>query len=423
MNRLAQFLHYAQKVFALKTLLRGVRDRRSYPQIPTLPVLLCLVLGVVLRVPSYLDLAGQTQRRRRWRHLCRLKAPVSHDTFAYLTERLNLADLRHSLACVGKTLKANKALESCKINGLLFVSLDANEHFHTRSHCCPACCQRQVEETDAQGQKQQVTEYYHRYVFAQINGPKLNVLLDLEPIGPGEEECAAALRLLGRLRRVLGPRFVDAVTIDGWYARGPFLRSVEKLGWDWIVVLKREDMDVYQEAHRLSQEHRPCAAFDDTQRKRDVQLWEVKDLDFSAGYGRKVRVVRSEERWVERRVRGGQLQRQARTSQWVWAVSAGLDGYGAPVIYQGGHRRWGIENKAFNELTQAYHLEHCYHHEPTSMLAQMLILMLSFLLFTAFAQLHSKLVVVGKMSGRALAQDLNLALEADLPWELWFASG
>ena len=423
MNRLAQFLHYAQKVFDLKALLRGVRDRRPQAKIKTLPVLLCLVLGVVLRVPSYLDLAGQTQRRRRWRHLCRLKAPISHDTFEYVTERLSLADLRHSLACVAKTLKANKALESCKINGLLFVSLDANEHFHSRSRCCPCCCQRQIEETDAQGQKRQVTEYYHRYVFAQINGPKINVVLDLEPIRPGEDECAAALRLLGRLRRVFGPRFVDAVTIDGWYARGPFLRSVEKLGWDWIVVLKREDMDVYQEAHRLSQGQKPCAAFDDAERKRHVQLWKVKDLDFSEGYGRSVCVVRSEERWVERRVRGGELQRRPRASQWVWAASAGLDGYGAPVIYQGGHRRWGIENKAFNELTQAYHLEHCYHHEPTSMLAQMLILMLGFVLFTAFAQLQSKLVVLGKMTTQALVGDLNLALEADLPWELWFASG
>jgi len=422
-NRLAQFLHYAQKVFDLKTLLRGVRDRRPQARIKTLPVLLCLVLGVVMRVPSYLDLAGQTQRRRRWRHLCGLKAPLSHDTLEYVTERLSVEDLRHSLACAAKTLKANKALESCKINGLLFVSLDANEHFHSRSRCCASCCQRQVEETDAQGQQRQVTEYYHRYVFAQINGPKINVLLDLEPIRPGEDECAAALRLLGRLRRVLGPRFVDGVTIDGWYARGPFLRSVEKLGWEWIVVLKREDMDVYQEAHRLSQGQEPCAEFDDAARKRHVQLWQVRDLDFSEGYGRRVRVVRSEERWGERRVREGNVQRQPRASHWVWAASAGLDGYGAPVIYQGGHRRWGIENKAFNELTQGYHLTHCYHHEPTSMLAQMLILMLGFLLFTAFAQLHSKLVVLRKMTGQALAEELKLALEADLPWELWFASG
>jgi len=421
-NRLAQFLHYAQKVFDLKTQLRGVRDHRPQAKIPTLPVLLTLVLGVVLRVGSYLDLAEQTERRR-WRHLCGLKARLSDDTLEYVTQRMVLEDLRQALASSAKTLKHNKALESCKINGLLFLSLDANEHFKSRSRCCADCCQRQVEETDAQGHKHPVTEYYHRYVFAQINGPKINVLLDLEPIRPGEDECAAALRLLGRLRRVYGPRFVDAITVDAWYVQGPFLRAVEKLGWWWVVVLKRQDMDVYQEAQQLSQGHKPSVAFEDRERQRQVQLWEVKDLDFSEGYGAAVRVVRSEERWVETRVRGGDKHRQPRASQWVWAASAELDGYDAGVIYRAGHRRWGIENKAFNELTQAYHLEHCYHHEATSMLAQMLILLLGFGLFTAFAQLHSKLVGLGKLSTKALAHGLDLALEEDLPWELWFASG
>ena len=52
MNRLAQFLHYARKVFALKTLLRGVQSQRPFARIPTHVVLLCLVLGVVLRVSS-----------------------------------------------------------------------------------------------------------------------------------------------------------------------------------------------------------------------------------------------------------------------------------------------------------------------------------------------------------------------------------
>lgn len=57
------------------------------------------------------------------------------------------------------------------------------------------------------------------------------------------------------------------------------------------------------------------------------------------------------------------------------------------------------------------------------MLAQMLILMLGVVLFSAFAQLHSKLVVLGKLTGQALAEDLKLALEEDLPWALWLASG
>ena len=422
MNRLTQFLHYAQKVFALKDRLRGVRDQRPWPEIPTLAVLLTLVLGVVLRVSSYLDLAQQTQRRR-WRHLCGLKKPLSDDTLAYVTERLSLEDLRQNLAGVVQTLKANKALESCKINGLLFLSLDANEHCKSRSRCCACCCQRQVEVTDDAGQKVKVTEHYHRYVFAQINGPKMNVLLDVEAIRPGEDECAAALRLLGRVRRLYGPRFIDGVTADAWYAKGPFLRAVEKLGWFWVVVLKRQDMEVYQEAQQLSRGQKADAVLDDAARDRHVQLWEVKDLHFSKEYGQSVRVVRSEEQWVQKRVQSGRKHSQPRTSQWVWAASARLDGYAAEVVYQAGHRRWGIENKAFNELTQAYHLEHCYHHEPMSMLAQMLILMLGFTLFTAFAQLHSKLVGLGKLTAKALAKELDLALEEDLPWEQWFHSG
>jgi len=420
-NRLAQFLQYTQKVFELKRLLRGGRDGRCDPAIPTLSVSLCLILGVVTRIASYLDLAQQTQRRG-WRHLCGLKDPISDDTFEYVTERMKPEDWRQNQAEVVKTLKRNKALESCKIKGLLFLSLDANEHFKSRSRCCQCCCQRPVEVSDADGHKQKVTEYYHRYVFAQINGPKINVLLDVEPIRPGEDECAGALRLLGRVRRIYGPRFFDGITADAWYAKGPFLRAVQKLGWSWVVVLKREDMDVYREAQQLSLGQEPCASFEDQQRGRQVQLWEVRDLEFSKEYGRPVRVVRSQEQWVEKRVRSGRKEHKPRRSQWVWGVSAQLDGYAAEVVYHAGHRRWGIENKAFNELTQAYHLEHCYHHDAISMLVQMLILMFGFTLFTAFA-LHSQLVRLGEMTLKALAKQLDLALEQDLPWDLWFHSG
>ena len=69
MNELAQFLVYVIKVFHLGRLLRGVRDQRPYPEIPTRPILLSLLLGVILRVGvSAHDLAKQT-KRRRWQHL------------------------------------------------------------------------------------------------------------------------------------------------------------------------------------------------------------------------------------------------------------------------------------------------------------------------------------------------------------------
>lgn len=422
MNELAQFLGYVTKVFALGRIVRAVRSRRPYAEIPTRPLLLSLLMGVVIRIGSYLDLSKQT-KRRRWQHLIHWGQSISDDAFHYVSERFYLEDLRLALAEVNQRLKANKALESCKINGLLFVSLDANEHFHSRSRCCPCCCQRQIEEADAQGQKQTVIEYYHRYVFAQINGPKFNVLLDLEPIRPGEGEAEAALRLLGRMRRVYGVRFFDAVTMDSWYVQGPFLKAVEKLGWAWVVVLKQERMEVLQEARALSATPTPGLEFHDRTRDREVKLWEVKDLDFSKSYGQKVRVVHAHEQWIEKKVVGGKKISQPQTSDWWWMASEGLQAYSSKVVYEGGHRRWGIENKAFNELTQFYHLEHCYHHEPVAMLAQMLILILGFVLFSAYAVLHSQQFRLGQVSLKELAHDLDLALEHELPWALWFASG
>jgi len=421
-NGLVQFLHYAQKVFGLNGLLRGVRCRRPYPEIPTRAVVASLFMGAILRVGSYLDLAEQT-KRRRWQHLIRWAKRISHDSFEYVTERLNLEDLRQSLASAAKNLKANKALESCKINGLLFTSLDANEHFASRSGCCACCCQRQIEVLDQHGQKQTVTEYCHRYVFAEINGPKVNVLLDLEPIGPGEAEADAALRLLGRMRGVYGARFFDAVRIDAWYVQGPFLKAVKKLGWMWEVVLKQERMEIFGEARQLSAGKKPDQRFGDETRDRDVQLWAVKDLNFTQSYGRPVWVVHAEERWTEKKILGGEKISQRRGSDWWWMLDEDLKGYPLEMAYGAGHRRWGIENKAFNELTQYYHLEHCYHHEPVSMLAQMLMLMLGFVLFGAYAVLHSQQVRLGQITMKALAHDLDLALEEDLPWDLWLASG
>ena len=55
-----------------------------------------------------------------------------------------------------------------------------------------------------------------------------------------EEECAAALRLLRRLRQKYGPRFFDFVLVESWFTNGPFLNAVvEALSWPVIAVLKQ----------------------------------------------------------------------------------------------------------------------------------------------------------------------------------------
>jgi hypothetical protein len=53
----------------------------------------------------------------------------------------------------------------------------------------------------------------------------------------------------------------------------------------------------------------------------------------------------------------------------------------------------------------------------------MRILLLGFVLFSAYALLHSQQVRLGQVTLKELAHDLDLALEQDLRWEVWFDSG
>ena len=48
-------------------------------------------------------------------------------------------------------------------------------------------------------------------------------------------------------------------------------------------------------------------------------------------------------------------------------MAGDLDGYAGSVIRDWGHLRWKIENNAFNELTQAWHLTPCAHHHPVAL--------------------------------------------------------
>jgi hypothetical protein len=407
MNRLRQFWHAANKVFHLSGHLRGVRDGRVDPSVPTFAVSATLFLGALLRKPSFLQLQFDSARRG-WQRLIAHPAPITDDRLVYVCQRYRLSDWRAVLVATNQTLKRNKAFESAKIHGLLVVAIDANEQFNSRCRCCAGCSQRQVKIKNAQGQIQEVTEYYHRFVCAQLHGPDLSVVLDLEPIRPGEEEAAAALRLLGRMRRLYGPRFFDAVTVDAWYATGPFIKAVQRLGWGVLAVLKQERYEIYQEASALMDQAPPILwQWED----RQIELREVKDLPFTDPAIGPMRVVQAQEQWTERRQQGGRKTTVNQQSFWRWLASEELDGVPAQGIWRIGHGRWGIENHVFNELTQHYHLEHCPHHHPVAIVAWLLILVLAFNLFEWFVRLHGKLLRAGAITLQELAHQLDRALE------------
>ncbi len=291
--QLSQFVHYAQERFDLPWLAGAFTDWRPRPEIPSRAVWLSLVLGEVVHVPSFLQLEAETVLRP-WQRWVGYGGKISHDTFGYVSERLDPTPLRRAARWMVRKLKRGKAFEASKVHGWLVVSLDANEQFCSDHRCCEGCLPREVTARDAAGQEVKRTQYYHKQVYAQRSGPQLSVILDFEPMRPGEEECAAALRLLRRLRREYGPRFFDLVVVDAWYAQGPFLRAVvEELGWPVIAVLKQACREVYQAAWALTRGQGPTWAVE--REGRQVALWEVRALRFTDTYPGPVRVVRVQE--------------------------------------------------------------------------------------------------------------------------------
>ena len=418
-NQLSQFVTYAQKRFDLPLLAGCFADARAQPFIPSRAVGLSLVLGEVVHIPSLLQLQEETNLAQ-WQRWVGYPHPISHDTFGYASERMDPAQLRRVAIWIHHKLKRGKAFEANKIHGRLMVNLDANEQFCSDHRCCEACLTREVTCKDVQGQEFKKTQYYHKQVYAQLSGPELSVILDVEPMGQGEEECAAALRLLRRVRSKYGARFLDVVVVDSWYANGPFLKSVvQELGWPVIAVLKQERYDAYQETLALTRGQKPAQVVE--REGRQVEVWDVPAIRFTDTYAGPVRVVRVRERWTQRQRVGREWQRAPKEQHWLWVVAGDLGVHDGAAIRDFGHSRWKIENHAFGELTQHWHLTHCAHHHPVAVVALLWIKIIAFTLFRAFAILHGKRVRLGKATLNEVRKQIYRSLLCGVP--LQFFSG
>ena len=412
-DQLSNFVSYSQKHFDLSLLAGCFTDSRVEPDIPARAVGLSLVLGEVVQIPSLLQL-GEETALPQWQRWVGYQGEISHDTLAYASNRMDPDKLRRANIWINRKLKRGKAFEANKINGLLVVSVDANEQFCSDHRCCEDCMTREIACKDAQGKEFKKTQYYHKQVYAQLSGPQLSVILDVEPMRQGEEECAGALRMLHRMRQKYGPRYFDVVVVDSWYAKGPFLKEVvEELGWPVIAVLKQKRYEVYQEALALTEGQKPTQVVE--REPRQVEIWDVPSLRFSDTYTEPVRVVRARERWNEQQRVGKEWKSREKEQNWFWVVAGDLSGYDGAVIRDIGHLRWKIENNAFCELTQHWHLTHCAHHEPTAVFVLLWIKIIAFTLFHAFAILHGKLFRLGKVTLQELRKRIYRSLLCGWP--------
>lgn len=327
----------------------------------------------VCRIGSFNELE-QHRDRRSWRRWLAGFVLPSADDLAYVSERIDVDDLRRAQGSVYSCLKRNKVLEP--MDGWMLAAIDGHEIGSSYKRCCDCCLQRELEvggDTKVQ--------YYHRLVAFQIITKDFRFFLDLELLKPGEDEVAAGIRLLERVL-TNHPRCFDVLTADAIYLRPSMINFLRDHGKHFIAVIKENQPELCQEAQVLMGPEEP-------QRILESKPEKIIDLRDMEGFTTEtitdpLRIVWSHEITVKRERIAGEWHTKETESDWLWATTMPTSLATAQTISKFGHDRWKIENEGFNELVTHWHADHYFHHHPNTITVLWLMLFMAHAVFHCF---------------------------------------
>ena len=401
---LRRFLKYLVKVYDFEEKVQDLRDTRQAPQIPASAVWKSVFVMFVLRLGSLNRLEQELRRGGSWRKLLGGRPP-SADTVGYSLCRFSLKEVRALLAHHHHRAWRNKAVKARLGKRRRVVAMDGHELGSSEARCCEQCLVRTVQKKD-----REVTQYYHRVVAAQWIGVTPAGILDVERVLPGEGEVVAARRLFARILKDYG-RLIDIVSCDAIYLEAPFLKDVLAAKKHFVVVLKQENRELYQDAQKLRTLKAPEVLKGAGKVSR---IWDLEGLTSFTTLGHPVRVVWAQEEKTLTRLVGGKKQEITEESTWVWVTDLPSREASSQEIQRWGHDRWDIENRAFNELSQHWAMDHSFVHDPTALEALLLTLSVAFLTTYLFYECNLKESLRRLLSRLALAarfqEDLPVAL-------------
>lgn len=389
-------------MFDLPSALSQITDMRIYPQIPTTVIAKAVLVMHLARLGS-LNGIEQLKNNGKLRKFLGASLP-SADTLGRVFSLCDPDTLRAFIHRVYERLKRNKALQP-PWHGLMALAVDGHESHKTYKRCCDGCLKREI---GAEGNKR--IQYYHRNVTAQLVSGGILFLLDAEPQLPGEDEVAAAIRLLERVNANY-PRAFDVVTADAIYARTNFINFVIGLKKDVVIVLKANCPELLDDAKRIFSDKPPTSVW--TDKKRELECWDESGFQSGPQINKTMRVVKSQEtkapvrRQLDKKI-------EVETTTWMWLTTLSPHRASTKAVVAIGHSRWCVENEGFNELANHWHANHVYKHDPIAIANFWLMTLIAYNIFRAFFLLNLKPAVRHGKSmlyfARLILTDLNASL-------------
>jgi hypothetical protein len=322
--------HYAAKCLRLKAYLQSPGDGRSQPRIPAAALLWALLLGRLLRRPSFAGIEALV--RSPARHALSVSRRFSGDTLGYFTERLDPALTRLAAATAVCQAKRNKAFDDCRFIGL---AIDGTGSGRSREKRCPLC-------RPYRNNQKEIIGYHHQLAMISVVGTGLSLPFDVEPYGPGDSEYSAGQQLLRRAVGHTGRRFAQYVVVDGEFAGASFLHEVGDLGLHVVARLKNNLPVLLAAAQKRFLHQRPHQVFPYDQER--VEIWDADDFDpWGTLRWETVRVIRYR-----------QHQPNGEVVEAYWLTD---------------FRSLQVSSKTLYQLAKSRHgFEHLCHHHPNSLL-------------------------------------------------------
>lgn len=297
---------------------------------------------------------------------------------AIISETVDAGSLRECLGSVMQRLRRNKVLRPR--HGLMLAAIDGHETHSSYKRCHGKSLQREL---TVNGKK--VIQYYNRFTVFQIIGEDFYFLLDIEPVLPGDDEVASAMRLLARVL-VSHPRCFDVLTCDAIYLRPSMIGMLLAANKHFVAVLKENQSDLLDEARRLLPAAPPETFAVPKKPGQSVRQIRLRQADgfVTDSIKTPLRVVHAHETGTRNESVAGQCLETPIDTHWYWATTMPGSLTSGRVVFEFGHNRWRIENEGFNELVTHWHSRHVFHHHANSLLVLWLVMFIAHAVFHCF---------------------------------------
>jgi len=369
-----KLIAYSNKIFNLFSIIASITDGRLKPQIPTVKIVAAIIIMHFTNQGSLNNLSQEIAFKN-------LKKDIpSVSTIARTADTMNLEEIRGVGIEIYAKARKKKMLDPCY--EMWVGVIDGHEQI-TSPYCkCPYCKSRTV--TKKGGVKE--IQYYHEFTAFILAGPKVSFILDIEPILPGEGEISSSYRLLSRVCKNY-PKAFKIVIGDGLYLKETVFNLLKSHHKHAIAVLKEERRQLFEEANSLSLLVEPKTY---KQGKTYYRVWDHTISGSWDGYGKKVRVIVSEEA-TPKRVHskdGKSFENRVDRANWMWVTNLPCpeteDTDDLKNTVRICHSRWQIENQCFNETVNTWNADHVYRHSANAIIVFLLLLFTCVNIFNIF---------------------------------------